>query len=106
MDPLRPGALTATAETVRFHQETPVFDGTALPYALDEPCAERVSEGSVGVPITQPFPGLPVSRGFEYLLSGSRWISFHPGMALLVTVGSVNPVGDWRRDVLNPRLER
>ncbi len=60
----------------------------------------------VGVPITEPSLGLLIANGFEYLLSGFYWISFYPGIALLVTVGSINLVGDQLRDVLNPRLER
>jgi peptide/nickel transport system permease protein len=39
-------------------------------------------------------------------LSGKYWISFYPGIALLVTIVSINLVGDQLRDVLNPRLTR
>ena len=60
----------------------------------------------VGLPQTQPSLGLLISNGFEYMLSGKYWISFFPGVALLVTIVSINLVGDQLRDVLNPRLER
>jgi len=60
----------------------------------------------IGLPITEPSLGLLISNGFEYMLSGSYWISFFPGIALLVTIVSINLVGDQLRDVLNPRLER
>ena len=60
----------------------------------------------VGLPITEPSLGLLISNGFEYMLSGKYWISFFPGVALLVTIVSINLVGDQLRDVLNPRLER
>jgi peptide/nickel transport system permease protein len=40
------------------------------------------------------------------MLSGKYWISFYPGLALLVTIVSINLVGDQLRDVLNPRLSR
>jgi peptide/nickel transport system permease protein len=60
----------------------------------------------VGLPQTEPSLGLLISNGFEYMLSGKYWISFFPGIALLVTIVSINLVGDQLRDVLNPRLER
>jgi peptide/nickel transport system permease protein len=60
----------------------------------------------VGLPQTQPSLGLLIANGFEYMLSGKYWISFFPGIALLVTIVSINLVGDQLRDVLNPRLER
>jgi peptide/nickel transport system permease protein len=39
-------------------------------------------------------------------LSGLYWISFYPGIALLLTIVSINLVGDHLRDVLNPRLSK
>jgi len=60
----------------------------------------------VGLPQTEPSLGLLISNGFEYMLSGKYWISFFPGVAILITIVSINLVGDQLRDVLNPRLER
>ncbi len=60
----------------------------------------------VGLPQTQPSLGLLIANGSEYMLSGKYWISFFPGVALLVTIVSINLVGDQLRNVLNPRLER
>lgn len=60
----------------------------------------------VGLPITEPSLGLLIANGFEYILSGVYWISFFPGLALLVTIVSINLVGDQLRDVLNPRLQK
>ncbi|MBI0433115.1 ABC transporter permease [Roseomonas sp. KE0001] len=60
----------------------------------------------LGVPITEPSLGLLISNGYEYMLSGRYWISFYPGIALLVTIVSINLVGDQLRDVLNPRLKK
>jgi peptide/nickel transport system permease protein len=60
----------------------------------------------VGLPQTEPSLGLLIANGFEYMLSGKHWISFFPGAALLVTIMSINLVGDRLRDVLNPRLDR
>ena len=58
----------------------------------------------LGVPITEPSLGLLIANGFAHLLSGKYWISFFPGIALLVTIVAINLVGDQLRDVLNPRL--
>ncbi|MBI3916992.1 MAG: ABC transporter permease [Betaproteobacteria bacterium] len=58
----------------------------------------------LGMPITSPSLGLLISNGFTHLLSGKYWISFFPGIALLVTIVSINLVGVQLRDVLNPRL--
>jgi peptide/nickel transport system permease protein len=58
----------------------------------------------LGVPITSPSLGLLIANGFVHLLSGKYWISFFPGIALLVTIVAINLVGDQLRDVLNPRL--
>jgi peptide/nickel transport system permease protein len=60
----------------------------------------------IGLPITEPSLGLLIANGFQYLMSGKYWISFFPGVALLVTIVSINLVGDQLRDVLNPRLRR
>ena len=59
----------------------------------------------LGLPVTEPSLGLLISNGFQYLLSGTYWISFYPGLALLLTVAAINLVADQLRDVLNPRLQ-
>jgi len=60
----------------------------------------------LGLPITEPSLGLLIANGFQYLLSGKYWISFYPGVALLVTIMAINLVADQLRDILNPRLKR
>ncbi len=60
----------------------------------------------IGVPITEPSLGLLIKNGFDYMLSGDYWVSFYPGVALLITIVSINLVGDQLRDVLNPRLKK
>ncbi len=60
----------------------------------------------LGLPTTEPSLGLLIANGYEYLMSGKYWISVYPGIALLVTILSINLVGDQLRDVLNPRLSR
>ncbi len=60
----------------------------------------------LGLPTTEPSLGLLIANGYEYMLSGKYWISVYPGVALLLTILSINLVGDQLRDVLNPRLSR
>nr|WP_313036909.1 ABC transporter permease [Achromobacter ruhlandii] len=60
----------------------------------------------LGVPVTEPSLGLLISNGFQYMLSGEYWISFYPGIALLITIVAINLVGDRLRDVLNPRTHK
>jgi peptide/nickel transport system permease protein len=60
----------------------------------------------LGLPITEPSLGLLISNGFQYLMSGKYWISFYPGLALLLTIVAINLVADQLRDVLNPRLQK
>ena len=57
----------------------------------------------LGLPITEPSLGLLISNGFNHLMSGRYWISFYPGLALLITIMSINLVADRLRDILNPR---
>lgn len=59
----------------------------------------------VGLPQTEPSLGVLIANGFEYILSGRYWISIFPGLALLLTVVSINLMGDRLRDVLNPRMK-
>lgn len=59
----------------------------------------------LGLPVTEPSLGLLIANGFQYLMSGKYWISFFPGIALLLTVVAINLVADQLRDVLNPRLQ-
>jgi peptide/nickel transport system permease protein len=60
----------------------------------------------LGMPITSPSLGLLIANGFTHLMSGKYWISLYPGIALLITIVSINLVGDQLRDVLNPRLQK
>lgn len=57
----------------------------------------------LGASVTEPSLGMLISTGYQYLLTGLYWISFFPGIALLVTIVAINLVGDRLRDVLNPR---
>jgi len=58
----------------------------------------------VGVPATQPSLGTLIRIGNDFLFSGEWWITIFPAIALAVLVLSVNLLGDWLRDALNPKL--
>ena len=58
----------------------------------------------VGLPPTQPSLGTLIRVGNDYLLSGDWWISIFPGIVLALLILSVNLLGDWLRDALNPKL--
>ena len=58
----------------------------------------------VGVPATRPSLGTLIRIGNEFLYSGEWWITVFPGVALVTLVLSVNLLGDWLRDALNPKL--
>jgi peptide/nickel transport system permease protein len=58
----------------------------------------------VGLPPTEPSLGTLIRIGNDYLLSGDWWISVFPGIVLALLILSVNLLGDWLRDALNPKL--
>lgn len=58
----------------------------------------------VGVPPTQPSLGTLIRVGNDYLFSGEWWITLFPGLTLVLLALSVNLLGDWLRDALNPKL--
>jgi peptide/nickel transport system permease protein len=58
----------------------------------------------VGVPATSPSLGTLVRVGNDFLFSGEWWILAFPAAALATLVIAVNILGDWLRDVLNPKL--
>ncbi len=59
----------------------------------------------VGAPPTQPSLGTLIRIGQGFLFSGEWWILFYPAMTLLLLALSVNLLGDWLRDALNPKLK-
>ena len=58
----------------------------------------------VGVPPTSPSLGTLIRVGNDFLFSGEWWITIFPGIMLVMIALSVNLLGDWLRDALNPRL--
>lgn len=58
----------------------------------------------LGMPVIKPSLGSLISNGFDYIQSGQWWITFFPGLVLILLVLVVNLLGDWLRDVFNPKL--
>jgi peptide/nickel transport system permease protein len=58
----------------------------------------------LGMPVTKPSLGSLIRAGFEYIFSGSWWITFFPGVLLVIFILVILLLGDWLRDVLNPKL--
>ena len=59
----------------------------------------------VGVPPTSPSLGTMINNGNNFLYSGEWWLVIFPGAALVLLCMSVNLLGDWLRDALNPKLQ-
>lgn len=58
----------------------------------------------LGMPVTKPSLGSLINSGFEFIFSGSWWITIIPGVVLILLVLVMNLLGDFLRDVLNPKL--
>ena len=58
----------------------------------------------LGMPITKPSLGSLIKNGFEFIFSGSWWITAFPALLLVVLILVINLLGDWLRDVLNPKV--
>lgn len=83
----------------------PVIVIAALQVAAAISLEATLSFLGLGLPVTSPSLGLLISNGFQFLLSGTYWISMFPGLALLAIIVAINVVADQLRDVLNPRLQ-
>ena len=59
----------------------------------------------VGAPPTSPSLGTLIRIGNDFLFSGEWWITVFPGAMLILISLSINLLGDWLRDALNPRLQ-
>jgi peptide/nickel transport system permease protein len=84
----------------------PVLVIATLGLALAIIAEATLSFLGVGVPPTNPSLGTLINIGNEYLFSGEWWITLFPALALVLLVLSVNVIGDWLRDALNPKLRR
>jgi len=82
----------------------PVLVIATLGLALAIIAEATLSFLGVGVPPTQPSLGTLIRIGQEYIVSGEWWILLFPAITLLALALAVNLLGDWLRDVLNPKL--
>lgn len=83
---------------------TPVLVIGTINLALAIIAEATLSFLGVGIPSTQPSLGTLIRIGNDYLFSGEWWITIFPGVVLVLIALSVNLLGDWLRDALNPRL--
>ena len=83
---------------------SPVLVVATLGLALAVIAEATLSFLGVGMPPTTPSLGTLIRIGNDYLFSGEWWVTFFPVAALVLLVLSVNLMGDWLRDALNPRL--
>lgn len=83
---------------------TPVLVAATLHLGLAILSEATLSFLGVGMPITQPSLGTLIRIGNQYLFSGSWWLVVFPAVHLGLIVLSVNLLGDWMRDALNPKL--
>lgn len=84
---------------------SPVLVIATISLALAIIAEATLSFLGVGAPPTQPSLGTLIRIGQGYLFSGEWWILFFPACTLLALALSVNLLGDWLRDALNPRLK-
>lgn len=84
---------------------SPVLVIATISLALAIIAEATLSFLGVGAPATQPSLGTLIRVGQGFLFSGEWWILFFPACTLLVLALSVNMLGDWLRDALNPRLK-
>ncbi len=94
---------------IMFSHVLPNVLGPVLVIATLQIGAAIITESSlsflgVGVPPTQPSLGTLIRVGNDFLFSGEWWITVFPGAALVILVLSINVLGDWLRDALNPKL--
>ncbi len=82
---------------------------TLVQIAVDVPRAieleATLSFLGLGVAITTPSLGIRIAQGYHYLFSGAWWLAVIPGLALVVLVLSINLLGDWLRDALDPMTQ-
>lgn len=95
--------------TILFRHILPNVMGPVLVIATIQLALAVITEATlsflgVGVPPTSPSLGTLIRVGNDYLFSGEWWITIFPGVALVLLVLSVNLLGDWLRDALNPKL--
>lgn len=94
---------------IMFQHVLPNVTGPVLVLATVHLATAIITEATlsflgVGVPATSPSLGTLIRIGNDFLFSGEWWITIFPGLMLVLLVLSVNLLGDWLRDALNPKL--
>ena len=94
---------------IMFKHVLPNVMGPVMVLATIQVAAAILTEATlsflgVGVPPTSPSLGTLIRVGNDFLFSGEWWITIFPGVLLVRIALSVNLLGDWLRDALNPRL--
>ncbi|MDF3917429.1 ABC transporter permease [Salinicola salarius] len=85
---------------------TPIFVLSTIQVANAIMAEAALSFLGLGMPETEPSLGSLIKSGFDYLQSGSWWITLLPGLFLVTLVLVINLLGDWLRDTMNPRLHK
>ncbi|MDO5703579.1 MAG: ABC transporter permease [Paracoccus sp. (in: a-proteobacteria)] len=83
---------------------TPIFVAATLNFGMAILTEATLSFLGIGMPPSQPSLGTLIRLGNEFLFSGAWWVVVFPVVQLSLLVVSVNLVGDWLRDALNPKL--
>ncbi|MGQ7844510.1 ABC transporter permease [Granulosicoccus sp. 3-233] len=83
---------------------TPIMVAATLNFGLAILSEATLSFLGVGMPSDQPSLGTLIRIGNQYLFSGLWWVVLFPSIQLCLIVLSVNMIGDWLRDALNPKL--
>jgi peptide/nickel transport system permease protein len=83
---------------------SPVFVISTIQVANAIMSEAALSFVGLGMPVTKPSLGSLINVGFEYIFSGSWWITLFPGIVLVILVLVINLLGDWLHDYLNPKL--
>ena len=102
-------ALGATEWRIMFRTILPNILTPLIVIASFNVAGVILSEASLsflglGVPESVPTWGAMLANSRNQLLSGSWWLAVFPGLAIMITVVSLNVLGDWMRDFLDPRL--
>ncbi|HCT9233249.1 ABC transporter permease [Alcaligenes sp. WGS1538] len=101
--------IGVSAPRIMFSHVLPNVTGPVLVLATVHLATAIITEATlsflgVGVPATSPSLGTLIRIGNDFLFSGEWWITIFPGAMLVLLVLSVNLLGDWLRDALNPKL--
>ena len=83
---------------------TPIFVAATLNFGMAILTEATLSFLGIGMPPSQPSLGTLIRLGNQFLFSGAWWVVLFPVLQLSLLVVSVNLIGDWLRDALNPKL--